>query len=442
MGGWMFFVLGKAHLGRLSRNTLALERSTYSPPSHMLSRRSKTNFALCSYLAATLLLHVVLAWSVAESVRNGYSDFKIFYTAAKIIRAGQGSQLYDEATQLQVQKSFAPKAILRAGLLPYNHPPFEALLFVPFSFLPYWAAFFAWDVVNLGILFVLARLLRPHVACLQQLTTLTCVLASLAFLPIFVAFIQGQDILVLLLLFTLAFVALRNKSDWTAGCWLGLGLFRFHQLLPIVFALLWQRRARAIYGFLSVGLGLAVLSVATIGWRAALSYPSAVLAMERNMFQRGTIGPLNMPNLHGLFADMSLPARGWQMEGIIFVVSVGLVVFAAIRWERIQATAFPLGFSLCLLATVSTAYHGFCYDLSLMILAIVLIVDFVEARRLTRWNTSALLVPALVLSLSPLQLFLWLRLDRFGFIVVILLFWFWAIARATTNITDEQICAS
>ena len=407
----------------------------------MLSHHSRTNLALYVSLAATLLLHVVLAWSVRESVRKGYSDFKIFYTAAKIIRAGQGSQLYDEATQLQVQKAFAPGAILRQGLLPYNHPPFEALLFVPFTFLPYWAAFFAWDAVNLGILFVLPRLLRPHVACLQPLTTLTCAVASLAFLPVFVAFIQGQDILVLLLLFTLAFVALRNKSDWTAGCWLGLGLFRFHQLLPILIALLWQRRARAIYGFLSVGVGVAVLSVETIGWRAALSYPSAVLAMERNMIQRGTIGPLNMPNLHGLFADVSLPVNNWQTEGVIFMVSVGLVVFAAMRWERIQATAFPLGFSLCLLATVVTAYHGFCYDLSLMILAIVLVVDFVEARRLTRWKTSALLVPPLVLSFSPLQLFLWLRLDRFGLIVVILVFWFWAIARATTDTTDEQVCA-
>jgi len=123
------------------------------------------------------------------------------------------------------------------------------------------------------------------------------------------------------------------------------------------------------------------------------------------------------------------------------MVSVGLVVFAAMRWKRTQATAFPLGFSLCLLATVVTAYHGFCYDLSLMILAIVLVVDFVEARRLTRWKTSALLVPPLVLSFSPLQLFLWLRLDRFGLIVVILVFWFWAIARATTDTTDEQVCA-
>jgi hypothetical protein len=412
-------------------------QSTFSK----LSRRFKTSLALYSYLAATLLLHVALAWNVRGAVRNGYSDFRIFYTAARIIRAGQGSQLYDEATQLQVQNAFAPRAMLRQGLLPYNHPPFEALLFVPFTFLPYWAAFLAWDLVNLGILFVLPRLLRPHVACLRQLTTLTCVLASLAFLPIFVAFIQGQDILVLLLLFTLTFVALRNNSDFTAGCWLGLGLFRFHQLLPIVFALLWQRRARAIYGFLSVGLAVAMLSVAAVGWRAALDYPSAVLGMERNMFQRGTIEPLSMPNLHGLFADMSLPTNSRLTAGIMFVVSAGLVLFAAARWERIRATAFPLGFSLCLLATIVTAYHGFGHDLSLLILAIVLVVDFVQARRLTRWNITALLLPPFVLSLTPLQMFLWLRLDRFGLIVIVLLFWFWAIARASTNTTDEQACA-
>ncbi len=407
----------------------------------MLSRHSRTNLAFYAFLVATLLVHVVLAWNVRESIREGYSDFKIFYTAGKMIRAGQGSQLYDEATQLQVQEGFAPQATVRQGLLPYNHPPFEALLFVPFTFLPYWAAFLAWNLVNLGILFVLPGLLRPHVALLQQLPTLTCVLASFAFFPIFVAFVQGQDILVLLLLFTLAFIALRGKSDWTAGCWLGLGLFRFHQLLPIVIALCLQRRVRAIYGFLSVGLGVATLSVAAVGWRAALDYPGAVLGMERTMFQRGTIAFLNMPNLHGLFADLSLRANGWQMEGIILVISFGLVLFGTVRWERLQATAFPLGFSLCILATVVTAYHGFCHDLSLLILAILLVVDFAHGRGLTRGNVATLLVPPLILSLTTLEMFLWFRMHRFGLIAIVLLFWFWAIARASSNVTDEQVCA-
>src|SRR5215510_11963207 len=248
----------------------------------MLSRRNKTILGL--YLLSMLFLHVVLAWSVRGLIRQGYPDFKIFYTAGKIIREGHGSQLYDETTQLRVQESFVSTSILRTGLLPYNHPPFEALLFVPLSFLPYWVAFVCWDLVNVTILFALFRLLRPRVRLLQETKTLYCVLASLAFFPIFVAFIHGQDILVLVFLLALAWLALQNEHDATAGCWLGLGLFRFHLLLPILVALMWQRRRRAIYGFLMVVAALALVSVFTVGWRAAWNYPADVLRMERSMF--------------------------------------------------------------------------------------------------------------------------------------------------------------
>ncbi len=407
----------------------------------MLSRRIKTILGL--YLASMLLLHVVLAWSVRGLIRKGYSDFKIFYTAAKIVREGHGSQLYDEATQLRVQQEFVSAPILQLGLLPYNHPPFEALLFVPLSLLPYWAAFVAWDLINVGILFVLPRLLGPHVPLLQQVTTPTCVLASLAFFPIFVALIHGQDILVLVLLFALAFVALKKNSDWSAGCWLGLGLFRFHLLLPILFALLWQRRTRAIYGFFAVSMGLGILSVLTVGWKAAISYPGDVLRIESHMFERGTIGPLNMPDLHGLWADLPLPANGKFIAAIVAVlVSIALVVFTAARWNRIQTTPFPLGFCLCLLATVLTAYHGFAYDLSILILAVAIVGDYLLAKRPPLWSVVALLTPPLLLHFTPLQMLLWFRQDRYGLIALVLLAWFWTIARATNNASTERVCAS
>jgi hypothetical protein len=407
----------------------------------MLSRRLKTSLGL--YLASMLLLHVVLAWSVRGLIRNGYPDFKIFYTAAKIIQEGRGRQLYDEATQLRVQQEFVSEPILRLGLLPYNHPPFEALLFVPLSLLPYGAAFVAWDLINVGILLILPRLLRPHIPWLQQVTTPTCVLASLAFFPIFVSLIHGQDILVLLLLFALAFVALKNNSDWWAGCWLGLGLFRFHLLLPILFSLVWQRRTRAIYGFFAVGMALGMLSVLMVGWRAALSYPSDVLRIESNMLQRGTIGPLNMPNLHGLWADLPLPANGKLIARILAtLLSIALVAFVAERWKRIQASAFPLGFCLCLLVSVMTAYHGFAYDLSLLSLAVVIVGDYLLAARPPRSSVIALLTPPLLLYFTPLQMLLWFRMDRYGLIVLVLLAWFWAITRATSNSSAEHVCAS
>jgi hypothetical protein len=404
----------------------------------MLSRRLKIILGL--YLGSMLLLHLLLAWNVRRLLRDGRSDFKIFYTAGRMVREGRGSQLYDEATQLRVQEEFLPGRIAAQGLLPYNHPPFEALLFVPFSFLPYGGAFLAWNVVNVTILLGLPRLLRPHVLLLRQVNTPTFLFASLAFFPIFIALIQGQDILLLLLVFTLAFIALKKNSDFVAGCWLGLGLFRFHLLVPMLVALVWQRRGRALYGFLAVGGALAALSVLVVGWRETIAYPAEVLHMESSMSQRGTIGPLNMPNLHGLSADLPFSGTGRVVaNGFAVVIAVGMVVFLAARWEQIRLTAPSLGFSLCLLATVLTAYHGFAYDLSLLILVIVIVGDLLLARQPNRENTLALSLPPLLLAFSPLQMLLWFREDRFGLVAIILLFWFWAIARVSYDVADDRV---
>ena len=37
-------------------------------------------------LVATLILHAYLAWHLKDYIRNGYTDFTIFYSAGKILR--------------------------------------------------------------------------------------------------------------------------------------------------------------------------------------------------------------------------------------------------------------------------------------------------------------------------------------------------------------------
>src|SRR6476646_927250 len=138
----------------------------------MLSRRLKTHIAL--FFVAMLLPEVVIAWRARHLVCQGFPDFTIFYSAARIIRQGSGSQLYDEATQLRVQREFVTGVTTRDGPLPYNHPPFEALLFIPFTYLPYCAAFVAWDLVNFAILATVALILRPELAVLRSLPAATC----------------------------------------------------------------------------------------------------------------------------------------------------------------------------------------------------------------------------------------------------------------------------
>src|SRR5262249_1296210 len=160
------------------------------------------------------------------------SDFRIFYTAGLILRRGEGRELYSEELQTKVQRDFAPAVVNKAGALPYNHPPFEAVLFEPITYLPYFSALRLWIVINIlvvaGSIYYLHSLLPTLATQFRWLLILT----PLAFSPIAYALLQGQDSILLFALYCLAFSAFRRGQDLHAGAYLGLGLFKFHLVLP------------------------------------------------------------------------------------------------------------------------------------------------------------------------------------------------------------------
>ncbi|HVO82602.1 MAG TPA: glycosyltransferase family 87 protein [Terriglobales bacterium] len=398
-------------------------------------RSNPFNPLLLLFLAGMLVVQVTAFWNVRDLIRAGYPDFTIFYSAGSIVRTGLGSQLYDDNTQYRAQKEFAAGVHIRQGPLPFNHPPFEALLFLPFTYLPYFTAYVLWGLLNLLILIALPLLLRPHVSLLQRASPMLWSFAALAFFPVFVALLQGQDVLVLVLLLALAFVALKNNSDFAAGCCLGLGLFRFHLVLPLVFMLLLQKRVKAFSGFCAVALALLLISVAVVGMTTTWHYPWYVWQVEKVM-GRGSIVPSDMPNLRGLLDGILTPWTTPRFTTIsVIVVSLVFAVFAARKWRSgARATHLPLGFALLVVTTVLISYHAFAYDLSLLLVPVALLLDYLaESTSLTGRTRLVLLVPILVLFFSPLHMVLWLHYGRLNLLAPVLLVWWWGIAQAISS---------
>ena len=63
-----------------------------------------------------------------------------------------------------------------------------------------------------------------------------------------------------------------------AGCCLGLGIFRFHLVLPLVLILLYRRRGKVLFGFVATAALLGLISVAIIGWEGDVVVPKSRLA--------------------------------------------------------------------------------------------------------------------------------------------------------------------
>jgi hypothetical protein len=133
----------------------------------MLSKPIQRELAF--YFSAMIVLHGYVLWQARRSVPAGLPDFSIFYTAGRILRAGHGARLYDDTLQESLQRSFSPLAMERRGsILPYNHPPFEALLFVPLARFSYLTAYAIWLGINLILLFSVPLLLRPRLRVLGK----------------------------------------------------------------------------------------------------------------------------------------------------------------------------------------------------------------------------------------------------------------------------------
>lgn len=381
------------------------------------------------YVASVLLLHSLVVWNARDLILKGYPDFTIYYTAGTIVRQGMGHGLYDDVKQFEVQKQFAPQVAIRLGALPFNHPPFEALLFVPFTYFPYRAAYLSWTLANLAMLATLPILLGPYVPVLARLPAAVWTVMSLAFFPIFFALLQGQDAILLMFLFGLAFVALKNEHLVSAGAWLACGLFKFHLVLPFLLLLLiqhrtFQRGKRILYGFVLVGTLLGVLSIAAVGAQQMIAYPRYVLGLEATM-ARGAIMPSDMPNLRGVLYLMASHLRDFDL----LVVSLSAVLFVVAAWtSRSQDDgADDLRFALAVFATVLVSYHGLGYDLCVLALPVLLLAGWLRARWpragwlkagswSSTWTRPTVIAGLAVLLFSPLQLVLLMRHNRLGFL--------------------------
>lgn len=369
---------------------------------------------LATFLAAMIVLHAWMFFSLRREIATGYPDFTIFYTAGKCIVQGHGRQLYDLETQFVIQREFAAQVKHRENPLPFNHPPFEALLFAPLARLPYVAAYLVWAVFNLALILGFWKLLRPRLPSLHGLLPGLPLLAMFAFFPLITALLQGQDSILLLFLYGLAFLALETRRAFVAGLCLGMAVFKFQLVLPFVLVLLIRRQWRAVAGFVVTACGLLLVSAAVVGWSGVMAYPGFVLRLSRSGAQAG-IYPRDMPNLRGLVAG-ALHLAGRPATLLIIALSIAFVALAAHRWRVPPAGAQPgrqfgLGFSLCLTITIIASYHLLVHDLSVLMLPILLVAEPIVAGEIVGPARRVLLTSLMALFLTPLYAVLqfWLR---------------------------------
>jgi hypothetical protein len=115
-----------------------------------------------------------------------------------------------------------------------------------------------------------------------------------------------------------------------------------------------------------------------------------------------------MPNLRGAL-DLFLSSVP-HLVAAVLVISLGLLLYAALECRRIGKNLFDLKFSLAVITAVLVSYHALIYDLSVLMVPILLLANQLLAEDKFRGYRSALTIMAMAtFFFAPLQLLLSLR---------------------------------
>ena len=342
---------------------------------------------------------VVTLWFGVPAAFRGRADFRYLYTMGSTVRANQLPHLDDYETNRRSKNESVNRNDQPIVL---NSSVYEALLFAPFSFLTYRAAYIAFVIANGALLAVSILILRPYLDKLGTIWPYLPAAVFVCFFPVAQALIEGQDSILLLTLMVASAVSFYRGRDVYAGVFLGLALFKFQFTIPIALLFLLWRRWRIVSGFAATTAAIASISLllaGVTGLRASLYQ----LIRWNSPLTTGEISDRvpALPTLRCLFHTLagSIISRGW-VDGVAIGCSILLIAWAATRTAN---------FALAVLVALLVSSHGVFADAALLVIPVAMVLDArlgvsTDASRLWSRNIASLLfVAPLICFLSGLS---------------------------------------
>jgi alpha-1,2-mannosyltransferase len=308
--------------------------------------------------------------------RNGLvkgTDFLHFYTLGTLALQGRGESLYDMRAQAELMRQLLPQAPDSLYVALYG--PQVSLFFAPFARLPYGWALATWLIANVLIFAFCCYTawrtcpdLRDH--------GWTVLIAAIAFPGFFHLLAWGQTSGLVLLCFSLAYLALRRDRKLLAG--LAIGSLVFKPQLGIAAAIIFvvAREWKLIVGALAavfVQLGAAWMHYGTdimrAYWHALMHVREVVPLLEPRLYQTHSLRS---------FWALLLP---WPHVAFAFCVvsALGVLALTVRCWQT--GASLELRYAALLLATVLVSPHLTVYDLVILAPAFLLLTDWALAHR-------------------------------------------------------------
>jgi hypothetical protein len=328
------------------------------------------------------------------------ADYSTFFVAGKLVNAGRVHELYN----LTAQAAMHLNARFQLVPLPFNHAPYEALLFALLARLPYLWSYASWNLLTLALLIWIAVRLRPRLPQLTGVSAPFILVLGLVFWPNVMVFLQGQDSLLVTALFTGAYLQVKSGREESAGVLLALGLFKFHLVLPLLVLFLFNRQWKLVKGFVLTAAGLLVLSFALVGPSGVADYFQLLSSLGRMPLAEYT-KPEQMPNIRGL---LNYFLAGSQILYPAIILLSFLALFAVIRLlpGADRGARFDVFFASATFVTYALSFNTYEHDMAIMFPGLLLAGSSLCQLGTLPWKcAAAVLLLILFVPLIYLQLY-------------------------------------
>ncbi len=364
-------------------------------------------------IAGLVVFAAYIGLWIALIVNDGSkaADYTAFMTGWRIVLDGRGHDLYDVATQVEVQRRLLGGLSFEAGLNPFNNPPHLVLPFVPLAFLPLLSSYVAWGVIQLGLLAWLGwRLLTQIATDWRRSERTLLVVAMLAMPPLVVTLLQGSLSLVVTVAMLEAFIALRAGRDRAAAAWMVVASLKPQAVVAVAAAVLGGRRWCVVawgLGLLGATVLLATLVMGVGIWPAYARF----LGDYVGSFDVLSVRPTVMWNLRGTLTMLVGPdraaAQADTINTVALVVWIAGLIGIALWWSRRTweptSSRFQLGFALTLVLGMLLSPHLNPHDGLLLVPAGALAYGALrEDRSGPAFGAMLFAAPFLVLLTNPI----------------------------------------
>lgn len=375
--------------------------------------------------AVTLILWALRAVSMLRG--GGRYDFSTYYAAAWALQHDIHANIYDASV---LARAGAAAHTLVNPPLPYTYPPLFAILFSPFTVLPFKTLAALWLALNCALWLAITLLLAREVALLLsgrihlldgdsgQKRPLTAKLANpvpfvalalalLLFLPsepVMQTALTGQiNLLVLLPLALVPELERRGHLRWVGAMIAIAAMLKFTPVVLLLYFVL-RRRWKIVFAGLAVLGGLVALCVVVVGPGVALASVGQALHVGSSDASLGHNEALLGP-LIGAFPGAQSLFRALQSVMLIaLALAVGFAIWR--RWRPVGEAAADhtkdaagYGMALCAMVILwpTVWVHHYVWALPAAAVALALAVTWIVRVHTYRgvWRIALPLVTAL-----------------------------------------------